>query len=78
MERTEQYIESLLQQNRVTPPTGRGTYIIKDVRLFLNSVERGLAIMRRGGVEAQMGRRDTEEEILVTISIPKRGKKARP
>ena len=35
-------------------------------------------ILRRGGVEAQMGRRDTEEEILVTISIPKRGKKAGP
>ena len=75
VERTEQYIEGLLQQNRVTPPTARSTYIIKDVRLFLNSVERGLAIMRRGGVEARMGRRDTDEEILVTISIPKKGKK---
>ena len=74
VERTEQYIESLLQQNRITPPSGRSTYIIKDVRLVLNSVERGLGLMRSSGVDAQLGRQDTEEEILLTIRIPK-GKK---
>jgi len=72
---TEAYVERLLQQNQVTPPKGRSTYIIKDVRLFLNSVDRGLGIMRRAGVDAQLGRQDTETEILLTIRIPKRGKK---
>lgn len=70
--RTEAYIEELLQQQRTTPPRGRSTYIIKDVRLFLNSVSRGLTLMRQAGVEADWGRRDTEEEILLTIRIPKR------
>ena len=70
--RTEEYIEELLQQQRITPPRGRSTYIIKDVRLFLNSVSRGLTLMRQAGVEADWGRRDTEEEILLTIRIPKR------
>ena len=73
--RTEEYVESLLQKNRQTPPQGRATYIIKDVRLFLNSVERGLGIMRRAGVDAQIGRKDTEEEIFLTIRIPKSGRK---
>ena len=70
--RTEEYIEELLQQQRTTPPRGRSTYIIKDVRLFLNSVSRGLTLMRQAGVEADWGRRDTEEEILLTTRIPKR------
>ena len=74
--RTEEYVEQLLQQNRQTPPQGRATYIIKDVRLFLNSVERGLGIMRRAGVDAQIGRSDTAEEICLTIRIPKKRHKS--
>ena len=74
--RTEEYIEGLLRENRVTPPRSRATYIIKDVRLFLNSVERGLGIMRRAGVDARIGRKDTEEEIFLTIRIPKSGAKS--
>lgn len=74
VERTEQYIEDLLRQNRTVPPRGRSSYIIKDVRLFLNSVDRGLGIMRQAGVAAQLGRQDTDEEILLTIRIPKRRK----
>ena len=72
VERTEHYIESLLQQNRTVPPKGRSMYIIKDIRLFLNSVDRGLGMMRRAGVDARIGRDDTDEEILLTIRIPKR------
>lgn len=71
VEHTEQYIENLLQQNRTTPPQGRSMYVLKDVRLFLNSVDRGLGLMRRAGVEAQMERTDTEEEILLTVRIPR-------
>ena len=74
--RTEEYVEQLLQQTRQTPPQGRTTYIIKDVRLFLNSVERGLGIMRRAGVDAQIGRSDTDEEIRLTIRIPKKRHKS--
>ncbi len=50
----------------------RGTYILKDVRLFLNSVDRGLRIVREAGVEARCLREDTEEEIVMTIRIPRR------
>lgn len=68
----EAYVEKLLQEDRTTPPRGRSTYIIKDVRLFLNSVDRGLHLMRQAGVDAGWDRRDTEQEILLTIRIPKR------
>ena len=67
-------VRKLLQEDRTTPPRGRSTYIIKDVRLFLNSVDRGLHLMRQAGVDAGWDRRDTEQEILLTIRIPKRAR----
>lgn len=70
---TERYIERLLEQRQRTPPQSRSTYIIKDVRLFLNSIERGLRLMRQSGVDADIGRCDTDSEITLTIRIPKRG-----
>ena len=70
----EAHVENLLQEDRTEPPRRRPTYIIKDVRLFLNSVERGVRLMQSAGVGAEVGRRDTEEEILLTIRIPKRAR----
>ena len=67
---TEEYIESLLRKIQVTPPR-RPTFILKDVRLFLNSLDRSLSLMRSAGVDAACGRQDTEDEILLTIRIPK-------
>lgn len=68
----EQYVDALTAEDRTRPPHRRPTYIIKDVRLFLNSVERGVRLMQSAGVGAEVGRRDTDEEILLTIHIPKR------
>ena len=69
---TEQYVERRLQELQTAVPAGRRTYILKDVRLFLNSVDRGLRIVREAGVEAQCLREDTEDEIVMTIRIPRR------
>lgn len=69
---TEEYIESLLQSLQKTPPVRRPTFIIKDVRLFLNSLDRSLGIMRSAGVDAACDRKDTEDEIVLTLHIPKR------
>lgn len=70
----EEYIETLLDKSAVTPPPRRPTYIIKDVRIFLNSVHRQLDIMQRAGVDANAEREDTDDEIRLVIRIPKRGK----
>lgn len=68
---TEDYIGRMVETLQTTPPPRRSTYIIKDVRLFLNSVDRGLRMIREAGVSADCGREDTESEILLTIRIPK-------
>ena len=76
MAQTEEYIESLLCQVQVTPPPRRPNYIIKDVRLFLNSIRRSVEIMQQAGVDACVSREEDEETITVTVQIPKRGKRA--
>ena len=65
-------LEKRLAALRTIPPQGRSTYIIKDVRLFLNSVDRGLRLMHAAGIPARWNREDTDGEIQLTISIPKR------
>lgn len=72
---TEQYIERRLSEIQSTPPAGRRAFILKDIRLFLNSVERGLRIMQEAGVEARTERKDTEDAILLTIQISRQRKK---
>lgn len=71
---TEQYIERRLAELRSTPPAGRRTFILKDVRLFLNSLDRGLRLIREAGVGAESRREETEDDILLTIRIPKQRK----
>ena len=74
--RAEEYVEELLRSIQTRPPQQRATYVIKDVRLFLNSLRRQLEMMNRSGAGADMKRQDTAEEILLTIRIPKNvGKK---
>ena len=67
--KTEEYVEAMLSQAK--PLRRRTTFILKDVRLFLNTVDRGLTMMKSAGVFAQCGREDTEDAILLTIRIPK-------
>ena len=67
----ERYVERRLQALQSTPPKGRKTFILKDVRLFLNSLDRGIRLVREAGVDAPTERTDTEEAILLTIRIPR-------
>jgi ParB family chromosome partitioning protein len=67
--RTEDYVDRLLTKTpkkRVKP-----IYRTKDVRLFLNTIQKGLSIMNSAGVDASCGRQETDQEILLTIHIPK-------
>lgn len=71
----ERYVEQRLEMLQSTPPAGRRAYIIKDVRLFLNSVDRGVRLIRDAGVDARTERQETEEDIILTIRIPKQRQK---
>ena len=67
--RTEEYVERLLHP---APPARRKpTIVLKDVRLFLNTVSRGLSLMKQAGVKANCLRQETADTIQLTITIPK-------
>lgn len=71
--KTEAYVESLLSP--AAPPVPqkprKPMFVIKDVRLFLNTVTRGLSMMKTAGVDANCQRQETDDSILLTIRIPK-------
>ena len=68
---TETLVDGILL-SKAPPARRRPTFVIKDVRLFLNTITRSLDIMRSAGVDAQCSRQDSEEEIMLTIHIPRR------
>ena len=72
---TEEYIEALLASpaagEEPEKPEPRRTLILKDVRVFLNSLNRSLDLMKQGGIDAGVHREETEDSLILTISIPK-------
>ena len=68
--KTEQYIDSLLAP-RTPQRRELGGFVLRDVRLFLNSIDHQLDLVRAAGVGASRERQETEQEIVLTIRIPK-------
>ena len=70
---TDAYIDALLAPAAEKPRRGRRrALILKDVRVFLNSLSRSLDVMKRGGIDAEFKKEETDEALVVTISIPKK------
>ena len=65
---TERMVEDALEQ-RVRRKPARP--LIRDVRVFFNTVNHALDIMRRGGIPAESHRRDEEEYIEYVVRIPR-------
>lgn len=66
---TEALIAQLLQPK--PQPAPRRPVLGKDIRLFLNSLEHNLTLIRDAGIAADTQRQDTEQEIILTIRIPR-------
>lgn len=68
--KTEQYIDALSQTQ--PPKRELGGFILRDVRVFLNSVSHQMDILRAAGICADSERRETDGEIILTLRIAKR------
>ncbi len=69
---TDEYIERLLvekdkKDHLAEKPTRQ--YIIKDVRLFINTVTRAIGTMRKAGVKTDIEQNESEDAILMSIKI---------
>jgi len=70
----EDYIEKLTsfpREEDLRPMKRRSVFVMKDLRLFLNSINHSLEIMRQGGIDAGLSRQETDSEFIVTVRIPK-------
>lgn len=67
---TDAYLDALLSPS-IPAVRKKPTYILKDVRLFLNTVTRGLSLMKTAGVNASCQQEETDHSILLKIEIPK-------
>lgn len=69
--KTEDYIDSLLAEKEAQKQ-GTRKLLVKDIRLFLNSIHHNLEVMKNAGISAQYDREENDEEVILTIRVPKR------
>lgn len=73
---TEELVEQLLnpqqEQEKPVAVKKRQKIILKDVQIFLNTVEESLAFMKTAGFHAECQKAESEEEICLTIKIPRK------
>lgn len=50
----------------------RRAYVIKDVRIFMNTIKHAVNVMRDSGVAADYGKEEDDQSITLTIKIPKK------
>ena len=65
---------SLLINSSPKPEKKQGTSkaVIKDVRIFVNTINKAIDTMRLAGIDAQSNKTDTDNFIEYTIKIPKK------
>lgn len=69
---TDAYIERRVQEREQKKDPGpHKSFILKDVRVFLNTLSRSIDMMKQGGIDAGMDKKETDDAFIVTISIPK-------
>ncbi len=56
---------------RETRRKAKRTFIAKDIRLFINTIDHAVDAMKTAGIEAQAEKKETEEYIECTVRIPK-------
>lgn len=65
----EQYLRNKPLPER--SPGSRSQLVLKDLRIFLNTVNRATEMMNQSGINAQCRKAETADSILITIEIPK-------
>jgi ParB family chromosome partitioning protein len=77
--KTDEYVDSFLRgrtakrgERDAAPKQKKSPFfVLKDVRIFLNTVTKGLGMMKNSGIEATCSQSETETDLVLTITIPK-------
>lgn len=62
----EAYIQRLLEEK----PRPKRQGMIRDVRLFCNTVDRAVRFLQESGLEARVEKRQEGEELILTVRVP--------
>ena len=74
---TESLVSQLIQSTPKPAGRGRSKAVIKDIRIFVNTISKAVDTMRSAGIDAQTHKCDSDTYIEYTIRIPKtKGAKA--
>ena len=65
---TERYIERYLEGRQEKP---KRTLLFKDVRVFINTINHAISVMRQSGIDAISQKNETDTFIEYSIRIPK-------
>lgn len=77
---TEAYVTDVLMRRCATPTVSKvkpeKKIVVKDVRIFVNTINRAVDTMRLSGINATSSKSETDEYIEYTVKIPKARDKA--
>lgn len=71
VEQAEKLIEKLMAEAGEKAKRRKRRFVLKDIRLFFNTLEKAVDTVRLSGLEAELIRRETEEYIECIVTIPK-------
>ena len=69
VEEAERYVDRLLLPKT---PTRRNKLVVKDIRLFVNSINKAINVMKISGINAQSRREEDDDYIKYTVLISKK------
>ena len=78
--RTEEYIEDIIcaksrLAERESKPKGseqKRKLLIRDIRLFYNSIDHAVDVIKKSGIPVESTRKEVEEGVLISILLPKK------
>lgn len=56
----------------MTASKPKRVFVMKDVRVFLNTLSHGVELMKNGGIDASFTQTETENEMILTVTIAKK------
>ncbi len=68
---TEEFVSRLIESDTGKPKRQARTALVKDIRLFYNTLDKALEIMNRAGIDAKSEKKDLGDIFEITVRIPK-------
>ncbi|MBE6632629.1 MAG: ParB/RepB/Spo0J family partition protein [Ruminococcaceae bacterium] len=67
----EKYVEESLYVEKRAKKRGKGKFVIKDIRIFYNTIEKAIATVHKAGIGIEKEEKEGENGIELIIRIPK-------